>query len=432
MAVKKSFLDNYLQEREDRNLTTLLERPKYTHNRAFDEPAYLNLKETSIETGISNKEQLFKNQRQSYDKVTSELTTKLEKNYDEVTTELRQERSTFNETYDKVGTIPTTKCTTKVSPIDNQNYLSNYSSLIGLQRRIVIFLYNSCKIARSSVTNPIAIEYLSEQCQTTKKSAQKTIQRLIEKNIIIRKAYKDGRGGWTQYEITEKVFQEILHEESRLNFTANLGQSYSEVKTQLTTEPKTTLSSSSSFKNITTTLTNEEKKEIPDEWKEIDIEPLEELIRFHQGHIGQLFRHELNIKSVQESIYHFAFDLTENNKAKDIKTDPLGFFMGIMKRSGYYVAPENYESPKERGHRLFLEQEAKKAQKILEAEKNLMNIHFEVWENSLTQEEKIDLVGKDELGPNRAILTVHDKLRQYYKNNHWKEQYQKIINKQKE
>jgi predicted transcriptional regulator len=306
----------------------------------------------------------------------------------------------------------------------------SFASLSGIQRDIVILIFNHCKLAKQDSTNEMSISYISSSLNIRIGSVKNSISRLEQKEFIIRLEYKIGRGGWSRYKISDALYSELLYLDKTHKLYTNNTQTTHKLDMEPNTEPDTASLSSSSLINITTTLTNEEKNEFPEEWKEIDIELLAELIRFHQGHVKQLFKHGLELKPVQESIYHYAFDLTENNKAKDIKTEPLSFFMGIMKRSGYYAAPENYESPQARGKRLFLEQEAIKAQKLLEAEKNLMNIHFEVWSNSLTHQDKIDLVGKDELGPNRAILTVIDKLKEYYKNNLWKEQYQKICGKE--
>jgi len=72
------------------------------------------------------------------------------------------------------------------------------------------------------------------------------------------------------------------------------------------------------------------------EWQSIDIEPLSE-IGFTKNHLTQIaLQLGLLPKDVQDSIHVFAFDLKENEKRKDIKGDPIGFFMGILRKRGMY------------------------------------------------------------------------------------------------
>lgn len=89
--------------------------------------------------------------------------------------------------------------------------------------------------------------------------------------------------------------------------------------------------------------------------------------------------------SVQDSIEHFSFDLSENNKISEIKTNPLGYFMGIMKRSGVYTAPENYEAPKDRAMRLYLEQQKTIQKKREVMENELLEISFSEWKGQLSE-----------------------------------------------
>ena len=323
-------------------------------------------------------------------------------------------------------------------PVKNATTLKkNLSNIIGTQRKLILAIYINCKIFGGTTSQEMTIEHLANLAKCNKKSIKTTIFRLKEKGFIETIEQKSGRGGWIKYRIDQSLYTDILQQESQIfnqhnelevhNRFTNGAQMVHNQTTQQNTETNTNVSSSSSLINKTTTITNEEKNELPEEWKEIDIESLEELIRFHQGHIKQLFKHGLNLKPVQESIYHYTFDLTENDKAKDIKTDPISFFMGIMKRSGYYAAPENYESPQVRGRRLFLEQEAQKAQKLLEAEKATMSAYFEVWSNKLSAQEKTELVGKDEMTGN-GILMQSDKLKKHYREVIWPAHYQKLLN----
>lgn len=143
----------------------------------------------------------------------------------------------------------------------------------------------------------------------------------------------------------------------------NLGQTEDKVSTQLRTELRTAASSSSSNISITTTT------ELPDEWKEI-------------------------------------------------KTNPLSYFMGIMKRVGVYAAPENYESEKDRALRIYIEAKKRQQEKQAAIEVEMIEVSYNEWISALTDDEKKSLlpdhVLKNKLeGPKIAALKM------YFKQNIW-------------
>lgn len=108
------------------------------------------------------------------------------------------------------------------------------------------------------------------------------------------------------------------------------------------------------------------------EWQNIDIEPLSK-IGFTTIHLSQIAeQNKLQPQAVQDSIYAFAFDLQENNKAKSIKGDPINYFMGILRNGRVYTFPSNYESPQDKAMRLYTEQKEAIAQKKKALEKNLL------------------------------------------------------------
>src|SRR5438309_1730772 len=86
-------------------------------------------------------------------------------------------------------------------------------------------------------------------------------------------------------------------------------------------------------------------------------------IRFGRHQVAQIAREgKFSPDELQDSIYAFAFDLSENGKAKTITGVPLNYFMGILRR-GPYAAPSNYESPEVRQKRLYLESKEKQRKK---------------------------------------------------------------------
>ena len=67
-----------------------------------------------------------------------------------------------------------------------------------------------CVRAGSRITPPIAISNLAIALNTTVSAGRKVIQRLEEKGFIVRSSFKDGRGGWTKYELKEEVYKSLL------------------------------------------------------------------------------------------------------------------------------------------------------------------------------------------------------------------------------
>ena len=97
----------------------------------------------------------------------------------------------------------------------------HFSSLVGLQRTLVIFIYNECKIARSNTTESLTLEHISKTINTATGCIKTTLQRLESKGFIERTEYKNGRGGWSKYSIPHQQFQEILQYETNNKPTTN-------------------------------------------------------------------------------------------------------------------------------------------------------------------------------------------------------------------
>ena len=133
---------------------------------------------------------------------------------------------------------------------DKVETIVEFSSLVGLQRALVIFLYGSCKAARSYETEKLSIEHIAKSCETSVSSAKKTLQRLEQKNFLQRVKFKDGRGGWTIYELKNEVFQDLLRAETEDKLETKRRQTRDKVGTQLETQPRTTSPYSSSNNNL--------------------------------------------------------------------------------------------------------------------------------------------------------------------------------------
>ena len=294
---------------------------------------------------------------------------------------------------------PKTQTRTKHEPKQSSNTV--FFELSGLQRKIILYIHQLCSIARNTESPPISIENIASYCNTTVFSARKTIQRLVNKNCIFRKKFKAGRGGWTCYEINEDIYQAVLLE-------TNLGSINDKPKTQLRT------SSSNSSSNINTTT------KLLDEWQKINFESIKEY-GFNEKHILQISKIDsITPDELQDSINYFAFDLLENDKAKEIKKSPVAFFMGILRGQGIYTAPKNYESPQARKLRLKIEQQKAEQEKIEKLETELINNEFNNWRSKLT-DDKVEGLLPEEI-KNATVAKdrqIRGFLREYFIKTFW-------------
>jgi len=298
-------------------------------------------------------------------------------------------------------TTPQTSDTTNDKVMTNQRQTADktsFYSLTGLQRCIAILIYNLCKLSRDKKTKEVSIIQLAHCCNSTIKSIKRSVFRLIEKGIILRDSFKNGRGGWTVYCLPNEIYQEIMSMETDNKLMTNWRQTDDKLPTQLPPELVTQPSSSSSLNILKTTTTennqnsNKLQQHLSVEWQEIDIEPLS-VIGFTKNHLTQIaFQLKLLPATVQESIHAFAFDLEENDKRKTIAVDPISFFMGILRKSGRYIPPHNYESPQERYMRLYAERMGELEAKREAIEKRAFDLAFWDWFGKLTDEKKRELL----------------------------------------
>jgi len=339
-----------------------------------------SLKETHPKT---TQDKVKTKSRQSQDK----LETNLRQSQDKLETSLKQ-------TQDKVKTQLKTKRETKSKQSQNKvkTNLSQiaFSSLVGIQREITLFLYENSKLSRDKKTSKLSIEHIAKSCEIGIKSIPKTIQRLEKKGILSRINFKNGRGGWSIYELAQNIFQEILYFETRDKLKTNSRQTQDKVKTQLKTQLKTNLLSSSS--NIINKTTTTEELDLPEEWNNIKYGLIKN-IGFSMPQLKQLYDTKIcDSKIIQDSINHFAFALENNERIKS-HNNPLNLFMGVL-RKGHAWVESNYESPQDRALRELLKRKKAEKEKREERIKELYNLSFEEWRNSFSERELADLYKK--------------------------------------
>lgn len=339
------------------------------------------------------------------------------------------------ETEHKPNTKVGTKSDTKRTQTEHKlNTNTSVSSLVGLQRKTLNFLFTDCKLRGTKFTRELTLLHIAENLEIPMGSVKTTLKRLEEKSFIKRIAFKNGRGGWSKYELLEEVYKELIHTPLELKLDTNRTQSGYKPNTKLNTQPDTSLSSSSgsyNYINTTTTedITTPEKitaATLSSEWLGIDIEPLAS-IGFTITHLTQIVQsNKTSPDLLQDSINAFAFDLDHNHKAQSIKGNPLNFFMGIVRNGKPYAPPGNYESPEDKAMRLYLEQKKKIADERAVVEKELQQLAFLDWEMELSEEAIATIL------PNNMFKTTSAKqslLRNHFAEEVWPNQRKKILAK---
>ncbi|MBS0287996.1 MAG: hypothetical protein JSR17_11905 [Proteobacteria bacterium] len=392
-----------------------------------DSTALITKNETAnLENDVINSNQKLATNRQQTD---NKLATNRQQSDNIIAINKIQKKETGN----KVATKPATEVTTNWQQTDNKPTTNtSFSSLIGLQRSIVIFIYQECKTTRSKISDPITLEHISTHLKCSAGTAKTTLQRLEAKRYIIRKEFKNGRGGWSRYELPEKLFHELLQNETGNKLATNRQQTDNKVATKPATEPTTSVPSSSSVinnKNTTTSKPSENDSEcfLSEEWQVINIEPLAD-IGFSKHHLKQIAnQNKISTALVQESINAFAFDLKQNGKGKTLKTSPINYLMGILRNGIPYSPPPNYESEESRAMRIYLERKRDIEQKQIELEEELLKAEFNDWQNILTNEQ-IDKILPEDIKNSNLAPAKTAALRTYFRNEIWPIKRQEIIN----
>jgi predicted transcriptional regulator len=316
---------------------------------------------------------------------------------------------------------------------------TTFSSLVGLQRKLVKFVYDECKIARAKTTNQLSIEYIVKTLETPYFSIKATIQRLIKKGVVIRTNLKQGRGGWVTYGVPDLVFNEILrYEETEYKPSTNLVHC-SNFEQKPSAQPSTSLSSSSSYINNKNTTTNPES---------IDCSPLAD-IGFDSSHIVQIHREHLlkpelalSDKIIQDSIYALAFDLKNNNAASRFKNPPATVLVAMLKKGNPYCSttPDKFLTPREENLQKFNAMVEHQQKRETETEAKAKQLACEQWMSAISEQELLEYV-KDYTRldgvPEKVYQTLRRKkalacAKDYFDTMIWPQKLKQILNTKQE
>jgi DNA-binding MarR family transcriptional regulator len=282
----------------------------------------------------------------------------------------------------------------------DETTLDTIFRLTGHQKKIFMFIFERCVSRAMLSSGVIKGEVFTEITGTTIKMVKTSIQRLERKALVQRERGKTGRGGFYMFSLTEIVRNAAI-----------------EYKRMVGNEDQIAIKKESSGDHIginKKSLSSDKKSNLPDEWMNINISPLEE-IGFNHHHLLDIYETQLaDPQMVQESILHFAYGIEYESEKYKQYNDFLNVLIGRL-RKGKPWFEQSYRSHQEIAQEKLLE--FKKAE--IERKKKLIDDAFKLamseWESSLTNEQKDQITRKspDDLTPYYAKLSA------YFKNNIW-------------
>lgn len=282
----------------------------------------------------------------------------------------------------------------EIITVPEKDKIEAFKLLFGNSKKIMSFFISECIKNKSNSTALLNNSYISQFTGVKIGSVRNTINRLIKKGILEKTAIKNGGAGApSKYSIPITIYNHIGSDLNK-DFTYRLANN----------------SEHQDFN----------KNELSELWSQINFDDLKDY-GFSGKHINQIARlGVISPDDLQESINYFVFDLIKNNKASEIKKSPVEFFMGIMRGQGFYTAPKNFESLKDRALRLKTEQAKQQQEKRLKMESDLIGIEFNKWHSHLTDIEIDKLIPirikNTNVAKDAQIISF---LRGYFKDKFW-------------
>lgn len=321
------------------------------------------------------------------------------------------------QTYEPIVNQLTNELTNNIQ--DYQSILRAVKRLTGHQRTLLFYIVNNCIQRQENSTDPLTKDDLINATNINNGDViNTTIQRLAQKNFINRTDHKTGTGGYRIFIISDEVKKAVTEQQLHmLNNTKQLTNKLTNnIIPQLTNNYETVsqTENANNNNNLNKTIIINEQNELTEDWLAINYEPLAE-IGFGLTQLKQLYK--LNITTpeiVQDSIYQFAYTLKHNADALKNYPNKLAALMGTL-RKGERWTESGYVHPKVLAARQLLEQQKKEQEELKNIENELLEMHFNKWVSSITEEEKkrmCPVIIKD-LNDTRAVAHYKD----YFKKN---------------
>ena len=344
----------------------------------------------------------------NYQQTGSKVVAQTVANYQQTGSKVVAESKVNNQqTGSKVVAQPVAEVVAKYQQTDSKVVAKNtFFALSGIQKELLEVLYSSCRNMGQKVTQKLSIQYLKEQVNKDTGTTKNAVHRLIKKHLISKYQFKNGRGGWTQYRLTDSVYSELLQNETGSKVVANYQQTGSKVVAQPVAEvvasPPSSISSilNNINTNTTSSLTSDEGTQLSPEWSNIQTPEILKELGFGKKHISDMKRNfKFSALDIQELLDLYAYDLGQGelDKLKSRNINPVRYFFGCLKKGGYNSVHGGFKSPEEQAQEdqmALLEKRKKEKEKN---RKNLEALAFNEWIEKTPDEEIKKLVSPGRL-----------------------------------
>jgi hypothetical protein len=296
-----------------------------------------------------------------------------------------------------------------------------FYSLVGLQRNSLLFIFETCLKNGSKTSSPISSSILAISLKSTVAAVRKATRRLEEKGFLIRSQFKDGRGGWTRYELPKTVYSDLLTLRTSANHEPIMSQSGAKPTPQPTPQPEPSLPSSSRgvfLNNSTTTQNVDNFDSDADALKNFDFSIVREF-GITSSTLSRCRELYPTVSTDQLTALTERFGKFMKTTGGKRVQNARGFFISLAEQLSRGIVPlDHIETQDEALMREFVEQakEAKARRELLE--KEAFEFAFEEWV------EKLDSKKRDELVPPNSVIESGSKiqtmqLKEYFRQNVW-------------
>jgi DNA-binding MarR family transcriptional regulator len=325
-----------------------------------------------------------------------------------------------NELDNKLGNELGDRKTKKIRQNKSPKKIKSYDELkaeflILSGKQLELFNYILSKIeSPNKPSNPIISKDILPILDCSKNALKVHIDRLVKKQLIYRSGGKTSRSGYMIFSINKNIYS--------LAIKSNIAVSKN------TIEPLYNNSNNNYYKNNeeqqvkfgTENLVNDNSEiELKGDWEKIDFSELEEF-GFKKSHLQQIKKIDgVTPETVQDSINHYAWAL--HNRADEIiryapKNNRFKGLFGVLRKGSVWVE-DGYIDPIDEAINKSLEAKKKQLEKIKKQKEDQLNLDFEIWKESLSEEDwqavkgkiKKETSGRDSGGMFDAALKKHFK-----------------------
>ena len=218
------------------------------------------------------------------------------------------------------------------------------------------------------------------------------IHRLQVKNVLFVSTVKNGRSGWRKFTLDEGICQQMILAESVSNTLAMREHSVSQTVSNASPKPLASPLEEEDVSNInksSSSGTTAKQNPLPENWAAIDFSALSALsVPFGQNHIRQVFElGRISPQELQESIFHYGYDLRVTPGRKNAIQNHLGYFLNSLK-NGPYAPPKGYRSPSEIAREEYLRGKKEEAERLEKFKADLFETEYAIWWNKLSMDEQ--------------------------------------------